>query len=52
MDRARELLRNTSISVTDICFMTGFENITPFSRAFKERYGSSPISCKQQYSFT
>lgn len=52
LDRARELLINTSISVTDICFMTGFENITHFSRAFKERYKSSPISYKQQYSCT
>lgn len=51
LDRAKELLMNTSMSVTDICFMTGFENITHFSRTFKERYGCSPISYKQQYSF-
>ncbi|SHO52290.1 helix-turn-helix domain-containing protein [Anaerocolumna xylanovorans] len=47
LERAKELLMNTSISVTDICFMTGFENTAHFSRAFKERYGSSPVSYKQ-----
>jgi AraC-like DNA-binding protein len=49
LDRARELLLNTSMSVTDICFMTGFENITHFSRAFKEYYGRSPVSYKQKH---
>jgi len=48
LDKAKELLINTSMSVTDVCFMTGFENNTHFSRAFKERYGCSPISYKQQ----
>lgn len=52
LDRAKELLMNTPMSVTDICFMTGFENVAHFSRAFKERYGCSPISYKQQHSFT
>lgn len=51
LDRAKEPLMNTDISVTDICFMTGFENVAHFSRAFKERYGNSPISYKRKYRF-
>lgn len=51
LDKAKELLINTSMNVTDVCFMTGFENSTHFSRAFKERYGCSPISYKQRYNF-
>jgi AraC family transcriptional regulator, exoenzyme S synthesis regulatory protein ExsA len=51
LDRAKDLLLNTSMSVTDICFMVGFENITHFSRTFKERHGYSPILYKQKYSF-
>jgi AraC family transcriptional regulator, exoenzyme S synthesis regulatory protein ExsA len=51
LDRAKELLMNTSISVTDICFMTGFENTTHFSRIFKERYGCAPITYKRKFSF-
>ncbi|OBZ08794.1 AraC family transcriptional regulator [Bacillus sp. FJAT-27264] len=51
LDRAKDLLMNSSLSVTDICFMTGFENITHFSRTFKERYDLSPVSYRQQFSF-
>lgn len=51
LDKARELLSNTSLSVTDICFMTGFENTTHFSRAFKDRYDCSPVNYRQQFSF-
>lgn len=50
LDYAQELLLSTAMTVTDICFMTGFENITHFSRIFKEYYGCSPISYRQQYS--
>ncbi|WP_315068951.1 AraC family transcriptional regulator [uncultured Clostridium sp.] len=49
--RAKELLLSTSMSVTDICFMAGFENIAHFSRTFKGHYGYSPISYKQKYSY-
>ncbi|WP_042169187.1 AraC family transcriptional regulator [Paenibacillus gorillae] len=51
LDRAKELLMNSALSVTDICYMTGFENSTHFSRAFKEQYGISPAFYRQKYSF-
>ncbi|MFJ5762975.1 helix-turn-helix domain-containing protein [Neobacillus sp. NPDC093182] len=30
LDRAKELLANSSLSVTDVCFSTGFENVGHF----------------------
>jgi AraC family transcriptional regulator, exoenzyme S synthesis regulatory protein ExsA len=47
LDRARELLTHSPLSVTDICFTTGFENVAHFSKVFKERFGISPSRFKQ-----
>lgn len=50
LQKAKELLTNTSMSVTDICFTIGFENATHFSRIFREHFGYSPSSYKQHLS--
>lgn len=47
LEKAKVLLLNTSLSVTDICHMAGFENTTHFSRIFKDKYGYSPSERKQ-----
>lgn len=47
LDIAKELLIHSSLSVTDVCFSTGFENVAHFSKVFKERFGVSPSSWKQ-----
>ncbi|MBW7452650.1 AraC family transcriptional regulator [Paenibacillus sepulcri] len=46
LDMAKELLTHSSLSVTDACFSTGFENAAHFSKVFKERFGYSPSSLK------
>jgi AraC-like DNA-binding protein len=51
LDRARELLTHSPLSVTDICFTTGFENTAHFSKVFKERFGVSPSLFKQTLRF-
>jgi len=45
--RAQELLITTEMTVTDICFSLGFENVSHFSRLFKEHYGNSPSSYRK-----
>jgi len=40
---ATELLENTSLSISEICYDCGFENQTHFSRVFKQRTGMSPL---------
>jgi AraC-like DNA-binding protein len=52
LDRAKELLTHSALSVTDVCFSTGFENIAHFSKVFKERFGFPPSELKQQHKLT
>ena len=40
--RAQDLLANTSLSVTEIAELTGFDSINAFSRQFRKRTGRSP----------
>lgn len=46
LEKARELLRNTTMTVTDVCYTLGFENLAHFSRLFKSHYGYSPSKSK------
>lgn len=39
---ARELLRNTSTSITSIAYESGFNSISNFNRLFRERSGMTP----------
>jgi AraC-like DNA-binding protein len=48
--KAKELLTHSSMSVTDICFTTGFESVAHFSRLFKEHFGYPPSAYKQHVS--
>lgn len=47
LDQAKDLLAHSSLSVTEACFRTGFENVSHFSKAFKLRFGFSPSAIKQ-----
>lgn len=44
LSKARQILQSSRMSVADVAYSLGFENPTHFSRIFKERFGSSPIS--------
>lgn len=45
---AKELLKLTDKTVTDICFESGFNDPSHFSRVFSRRVGLSPISYRKQ----
>ncbi|NDW12642.1 AraC family transcriptional regulator [Bacteroides sp. 214] len=47
LEKAREMIQNTAIPVNEIGYSIGFENISHFSRIFKEYYGQSPTDCRQ-----
>lgn len=47
LERAKELLQNTSLAITDISMECGFENPSHFSRVFKEKTGSAPLQFRQ-----
>jgi AraC-like DNA-binding protein len=44
VERAQELLRNTDLSVTEICFEVGFQSLGSFSSAFHRVAGMTPTA--------
>jgi AraC-like DNA-binding protein len=47
LDYAAALLRATQLNVTEIAFESGFEDVSHFSRVFKDRFKQSPRTCRQ-----
>lgn len=47
LNKAKEALENTDLSILDVCYMVGFENPSHFSRIFKEHFGYSPSAIRQ-----
>jgi AraC-like DNA-binding protein len=43
IERAKELLASSRLSVTDVCFEVGFQSLGSFSTLFHKRVGASPI---------
>lgn len=50
MNKAKELLVSTDWAIQDICYTVGLENVSHFSRAFKEFSGKSPIDFRKDQS--
>lgn len=48
LNHALHLLSNMGKTVAEAAFESGFESPSHFSRAFRQRFGTSPISVKQQ----
>ena len=48
VERAMSLLRESEVSVTDICFQVGFGSLGTFSRTFREIVGRSPREYRRQ----
>jgi len=42
IERAKALLRTANLSVTEICFLVGFESLGSFSSRFRRLVGQSP----------
>jgi AraC-like DNA-binding protein len=48
VERAQELLRNTTLTVTEVCFRIGFSSLGTFSARFKEIVGFSPTVYREE----
>ncbi|MDO5608772.1 MAG: AraC family transcriptional regulator [Capnocytophaga sp.] len=46
MQKAKELLSATEMTVADVCYHIGYENISHFSRLFKSFWGYNPSEVK------
>lgn len=47
LDYARRMLSTTDKTVSDICYEAGFENLSHFSRLFKQHFGCRPSCVKK-----
>lgn len=52
LDYSSMLLRNSQMNVTEVAFESGFEDVSHFSRVFKERFGAPPMAYRQESSAT
>ncbi len=48
LNHARHLLTNLGKTVAEAAFESGFENASHFSRAFRQRFGISPLSSRKR----
>ncbi|MDF3414890.1 GlxA family transcriptional regulator [Sulfitobacter sp. M57] len=42
LEKARNLLRQTDLSVTDVCVACGFKSLSHFSKSYRNAYGNPP----------
>ncbi|WP_258097242.1 helix-turn-helix domain-containing protein [Marinoscillum pacificum] len=49
LERASELLQLPRLSITEITYQVGFNDVAHFSRSFKSVYGRSPKAYREQY---
>jgi len=49
LDYAANLILQNTLSITQIAFESGFEDVSHFSRKFKEKFGSSPKIYSKSY---
>src|SRR5690349_8240340 len=42
IERAKDLLRAANLTITEICFLVGFESVGSFSSRFRDLVGMSP----------
>jgi len=47
MNKAKELLENSTKKITQIAREVGFSNTSYFCRSFREFFGSTPESCRK-----
>lgn len=47
LQKAREMLLNTTMTVSDVCYTLGFESLAHFSRLFKNQYGYPPSRARE-----
>jgi AraC-like DNA-binding protein len=50
LDYSAKLLQNAQMNVTEIAFESGFEDVSHFSRVFKERFGVPPAAYRKESS--
>ncbi len=47
LQRARQLLANAGLTVSEVAWKVGFENLSWFSQAYREEFGESPRDARK-----
>ena len=48
LEHARQLLQETTLSITEVAMQSGYENVSYFIRSFKKMYGMSPLKYRKR----
>jgi AraC-like DNA-binding protein len=48
LEKAYHMIKNTNYSITEICFLTGFENLSYFIRSYKKEFSETPKKTQLQ----
>ncbi len=49
IEKAKEYLRSRNTSVTEVCFASGFNDLSHFTRTFSKRVGVTPSTFRRQH---
>jgi AraC-like DNA-binding protein len=52
IERAQDLLRATNVTVTEACFLVGYQSLGSFSSKFRDLVGVSPSAYQARYAAT
>lgn len=50
MKKARTLLKNGNMTVENIAYSVGYQNVEHFNRLFKKKYEMTPVQYRNSYS--
>ena len=48
LEFAKNLLTSTDMTVTEICFESGFNSVSAFSKEYKKKYGICPSTSRKR----
>jgi len=48
IDRASQLIIESDLSISEVCFQSGFNNISHFNRTFKKKKGNTPSEVRSE----
>lgn len=48
LQKAKELISSTKLTIADVCYEVGYENVSHFSRLYKSHFGFNPSLTKSQ----
>jgi AraC-like DNA-binding protein len=46
---ALSVLQSSSVSITEACYISGFSNLSHFTRVFKKKFGYSPRESRRLF---